>query len=118
MNCWYCGTAVQFATSDGPINYRTMATKDHQVPNDPGAGRIVLACAPCNSRKGSRNVEEFRRYLFLKSPAGQTVDLLERAITFNELTSVELEHLSAMLARLRSQHPLPQFYGESVARSL
>lgn len=51
--CYYCGVRVDLKT----------ATRDHRVPRSKGGrgdpGNIVLACAPCNRKKGDRDEEEF-----------------------------------------------------------
>lgn len=58
--CAYCGNGVEDKT--GPHNddpAKPQATVDHVVPRCLGGGDTnrngVLACGPCNSRKGARH---------------------------------------------------------------
>jgi hypothetical protein len=71
--CWYCGRALAkgAATTNG-----VTLTRDHLLPTSRGGGNdpenLVNACRPCNSSKGGRTLDEFRRYLAaqLELPVG------------------------------------------------
>ena len=56
-HCWYCGCLVDVFT----------VTRDHVLPKCRGGTdgwrNIVPACKMCNSRKGNRTTEEFRKFL-------------------------------------------------------
>lgn len=54
--CYYCRVLLSKGT----------ATRDHKIPKSRGGrqfGNLVLACQPCNAKKGNMNWLEF-----LKSP--------------------------------------------------
>ena len=52
--CWYCGDHLP----------RHRVTMDHVVPlargGDDSEGNLVIACLPCNDRKGAGHLEDFR----------------------------------------------------------
>lgn len=61
--CHYCGTKLMsFKKAKGAPNH-LKPTIDHKVPRSAGGktrpGNLILACANCNSRKGSRDYAEF-----------------------------------------------------------
>lgn len=74
--CQYCGQA--FATED--------LTFDHVVPRSRGGqttwGNVVAACAPCNSRKGSRLPREAGMHLQTLPIQPTTFQLLENGRAF------------------------------------
>ena len=55
--CAYCGCDLADPLSANPLGL-PYATEDHVIPRSRGGsddlGNIVLACLPCNSRKGAR----------------------------------------------------------------
>ncbi len=55
--CWYCGQEI--GTTERPMSI------DHIVSEFGGGGHelenLVPACKPCNSRKGDRTLDQFRR---------------------------------------------------------
>ena len=65
--CWYCGAQLYSrAEADTEVKKDFIFTADHLHPRKYGGrGRAnkVPACKYCNSRKSSRSVEEFRRWV-------------------------------------------------------
>jgi 5-methylcytosine-specific restriction endonuclease McrA len=59
--CWYCGTRIKA--------YESIRI-DHQTPKCQGGhheeDNLVLACIHCNSKKGKKNVEEYRARIRFK----------------------------------------------------
>jgi 5-methylcytosine-specific restriction endonuclease McrA len=71
MNCFYCGCKLEqiYFPGDG----RGMVgnwVRDHQMPCSRGGSNahsnLVDCCMPCNSRKGTKTVEEYRSWLEIR----------------------------------------------------
>ena len=68
LSCHYCGR--KGLVSELPDDYsradlKRLATLDHVVPRSQGGaefdkGNIVVACHPCNQRKGNKMPDEFQ----------------------------------------------------------
>jgi 5-methylcytosine-specific restriction endonuclease McrA len=60
FHCAYCGKLLE-------IKNQHDWTIDHIIPRSKGGSNSIdnclLACRSCNSSKGSKNLEEFRKYL-------------------------------------------------------
>ena len=66
--CWYCGKQLK----------RKSFRLEHQQPFSKGGSckvgeNVVVACVPCDTEKGNKNVEDFRKYLQKKTG----VDVIE-----------------------------------------
>jgi hypothetical protein len=64
--CWYCGVELIFAVPPGYGNWSTKNTFAIEHFENLGGGHIsnlVPACISCNSKKGQKTVEEFRKML-------------------------------------------------------
>jgi len=71
--CWYCGrrlvpaTTSAFGTHALQSDKSLIPTLDHLDPRIRGGygldSNLVTACQTCNSRKGSKTVEEYRAFL-------------------------------------------------------
>lgn len=65
-SCSYCGVKLEYWNGDPKPN---TATLDHIIPKSKGGKKsifstnIALACYRCNIRKGSQNIEEFKKSL-------------------------------------------------------
>lgn len=57
--CYYCESPVELASED----MSRLATWDHKIPRSRGGHGLqrnrVIACHPCNQRKGARTDAEF-----------------------------------------------------------
>jgi len=97
--CWYCGrqlisdTSIASARSLSVPELMLLPTLDHLVPRVRGGydhdNNLVTACRACNSQKGKRTVEEYRRYL-----------------------SVQLDFCNDVAAWLRGEAVEVMFWGE------
>lgn len=100
--CWYCGREVFPAASSTGID---MEVIEHQTPVSRGGSRgpenMVWACASCNSRKGTRTLEEYRVYLRY-----QTLGV--KRFTPDQLAFLEYSGFDVM----KAIGPLPLFFGE------
>lgn len=75
MPCYYCGCSLK----------KGKLTRDHVVPKSKGGqhGRLVDACAPCNSKKAALTLEEFRILYFGHPPwefYGEKMERLHRFV--------------------------------------
>lgn len=71
--CWYCGKRLVPSTTSAFDSFAMQSdrslipTLDHLDPRVRGGydldSNLVTACRRCNSRKGKKTVEEYRRYL-------------------------------------------------------
>ena len=74
--CWYCGTpifdmriiggdAYECTFAEVPVGFERRQT-DHQTPRSRGgkglSDNLVDCCVHCNSKKGTRTLEEYRTY--------------------------------------------------------
>ncbi len=63
--CWYCGEILRADHMHGSAGRPTNI--EHQTPSSRGGSNnddnLVLACVPCNGRKATKTVEEYRRHL-------------------------------------------------------
>ena len=108
MRCHYCGAAIEFGCQD----WERMATRDHQNPGQP-YNPIVLSCMRCNSRKGPKTVEQYRDYLFFKTPWGRSIQLIDLLLTTGQLSPAGSRALEAERTRLTVEYPKPQFFDET-----
>lgn len=73
-NCWYCGVSL-----DGVSEFEF----DHFFPKSRGGENdlrnLVPCCPKCNHVKGSKTLEEFRKYLELKNKISRHVFYFETA---------------------------------------
>lgn len=80
--CWYCGVEVAHSTDWTPTETgfilnspRRSCAIEHQIPRCNGGTNapenLVLACAPCNSQKGRRDVEQYREWLGIEHFHGE-----------------------------------------------
>lgn len=65
--CWFCGVRL-----DTEKWTKTRATVDHRTPTcqggDDSEANLVASCQSCNSRKGTKTVEQFRYYILRRKP--------------------------------------------------
>lgn len=63
LRCWYCGYEPQHTS----VDYLTI---DHVIPKTYGGSdrteNLVPACRSCNSSKGNKGLEDFRRHVSLR----------------------------------------------------
>lgn len=92
-HCYYCGTELK----DGN------ATIDHVKPMDAGGGNgytnLVPSCKSCNSKKGTKTIDDFRFY-FSREKQGIPNFSIEQSIWLS--TKGISEHIPEM----------EKFYGE------
>lgn len=62
--CWYCGKNLKMSEGNNDLSEYCV---EHQTPLIQGGANtlenLVPACRRCNSRKGFKNVEQFREYI-------------------------------------------------------
>lgn len=116
MNCHYCG--VDLEMSPQRALQRNSYTKDHLVSRSRGGSaqlhNLVAACRKCNSSKGDKSPEEYRRYLMRKRSALGALHLDLAKHASDERLSPEDR---AILVKAReSLSPCPQvvFAGEAL----
>jgi hypothetical protein len=119
LNCWYCGEELidigPQIRSGGQSWSPNARTIDHQIPRSLG-GRttpenIVSACPRCNSSKNGKTVEEYREYLYGKTPAGASVKHLQAALV--GATDSQRHRIEDIIEEIRGYNPLPVFWGEN-----
>lgn len=117
--CYHCDGEGIWVRS-GADNKRPDAfTRDHVTPRSRGGSNrpdnIVDCCRQCNTSKGPKTLDEFRRFILIrKSPLAE---LHFRLIEWEE-SGVLSEHNVAVVSQCRaslSPCPTHKFHGESVA---
>jgi hypothetical protein len=116
--CWYCGThiAKRGQPFEGSMNVRK-ATIDHKIPRCKGGsdtpGNLVWACGTCNSTKGTKTLEEYRRWVLQKHARYKQIERLSEVLK-DELPIEAKYFVSQALSSLLFDHPYPEvtFYGE------
>jgi hypothetical protein len=118
--CWFCGCefepAINMANRTTAQHGLRMRTREHLVPTSRGGAddgpNVVDACWICNVGKGARTVEEYRHYLFRKTPEGLALAHLTVVLATKALQYAETQSLFQIIDRLEQRAPLPKFYGE------
>lgn len=98
FRCFYCGILLcRFAPKEH------LATMDHVLPRSRGgagdASNLNAACAPCNTRKGAKTLEEYRDYL-MRSASGYDEALGAR---YSELMLVYDDYNTPLTAALMAE---------------
>lgn len=72
--CWYCGTRLSKPSNDPNVTReekRRWYTVDHATPRSRGGSshlsNLLPACSECNGRKCDMTVEEYRKYLVMRT---------------------------------------------------
>lgn len=114
--CWYCGCELFAWPSDlsHKPDVRSFHVREHQEPRSRGGVETVPACFSCNSRKGRRNLEEYRAWLRSKFPEAIAAAALLEVLTrpSRPLGQEMRNKLSDLKLRLESMIPLVGFHGE------
>ena len=101
--CWYCGQPIRF----------NEATIDHQLPRCKGGtdlpDNLVAACKRCNSKKGTRTLDEFRQYRINELGFKEAIDALDKLLALDRFP--EHRHRSFKENR-RWLHSVARFHGE------
>jgi 5-methylcytosine-specific restriction endonuclease McrA len=115
--CWYCGKDFSaFKTRDerNMLNINEFPTVEHQIPQSrgghEGADNVVTACKRCNSEKGTKTLEEYRRYRRLLHPAGQAHAALSAIL--GRIREDIPPHVHDTLAWIETYCPDILFFGE------
>lgn len=61
--CWYCGTKLVWGSEEfGTVNSKNTFTVDHLIPDKNNKIENLLPCCKaCNSGKGTKTLEEYRK---------------------------------------------------------
>lgn len=114
--CWYCGCELLAwpMNLDAKPDIRRFRVREHQEPRSRGGKVIVPACFSCNSRKGRRNVEEYRALIRGKHPEAIAAAAILEVLTnpYRPLEPDMRKRLSDLKLRLESMIPLVSFHGE------
>jgi predicted molibdopterin-dependent oxidoreductase YjgC len=119
--CFYCGCEIYEAKdiynatdSNYPTEVAQMAAEDHVHPRSRGGSHkpenMVLACMICNSRKGDRTLEEYRKHLKHEQDERQAAEKLMEVA--NEFDLPESPALQRAAGRLLERASEITFHGE------
>jgi hypothetical protein len=117
--CWYCG--IELLDSAAAITQNAIgrtATKDHQTPTSRGGGsdesNLVDACRTCNSRKGIKTLDEYRVFVYVRTPHGAAhMRVMEALDAWLEMPREYRSQLLGLLAYIDVTYPdPPKFFGE------
>lgn len=106
--CWYCGKELGQAGS--VIEHATPVSRGGTNHID----NLLPSCSSCNSKKRSRNVEEFREYLELQDPCFKALGALEKVC--EEMEDLDNEDLRRAQDCLWMRIKPVKFYGETLGR--
>lgn len=100
---------------DARPDIRRFRVREHQEPRSRGGKEVVAACFSCNSRKGRRNLQEYRAWIRSKFPeAIAAAALLEVLCNPSQpLDGLLRAKISDLKLRLESMIPLVSFHGEN-----
>lgn len=110
--CWYCGTELQDHVNCNDV--RKLRVQEHQLPISRGGlgTQTVPACFSCNSRKGPRTVEEYRRWLRVNPSSVSAALLLRTALKIHDFDPATAGTLQRIADGLLDDAPPIFFYGE------
>lgn len=114
--CWYCGCelvepSVEIMQS-GDI--RRMRVREHQLPKSRGGTETVPSCFSCNSKKGTKTLDEYRFYVQSKNPVIKAAYALRDLSEYHWPYILEslLNEADALADRLEQSVPRVVFFGE------
>jgi 5-methylcytosine-specific restriction endonuclease McrA len=99
VTCWYCGCLLD----------RENRSRDHVQPACKGGSNspdnIVECCQPCNGRKRSLTLEEYRARCYVRTPARRSARALRELLDSGELHERHVAAVRALLVVLDDDSP-------------
>ena len=113
--CYRCHGTGKARIWSGSESRPDRYSQDHIIPTSRGGGdgmdNIVDCCWTCNTSKGDRTLEEFRRCWSIRNPLGKLHDELAQWEMSNQIDESDRATIAACRASL-SPPPTVKFYGE------
>jgi hypothetical protein len=113
--CWFCGYKL-YSYVENESGRAAHGSYPCNVKLCDGTPAVVFACPSCASGKKRIPLEVYRRRLYDRSPAGETILSLKKALNLEAITNARhIEVMERAVAEIEHKYPIAEFkfWGES-----